>query len=298
MRCKKFTQQAECTARASLQNIHQSTGACSTGAKAGKVSGRKPQDNPRGRADAPYSSQGGCGRQAGSVPVQATAANTQAWPSYTGRPWPVSHCRRMGTLPRRLFSKAASWMVWVCGVGKTLSSMKARSCLWKCVDDTWGPRQNSLQGVNKEGLDHLHENHLDIHGLHPTHWVVISRAGAWRILLFVKSSGSQGLVDHMANKPHITRRARALPLPGDSFHCSFTCPGPGSFEGVCTWGVKAHLSQASTSTSSRLDLIPLHLFRGKSRGTRGNGKLITPLKGHLGTAGSTKVPGRKGPFVI
>lgn len=59
MRCKKFTQQAECTARASLQNIHQSTGACSTGAKAGKVSGRKPQDNPRGRADAPYSSQGG-----------------------------------------------------------------------------------------------------------------------------------------------------------------------------------------------------------------------------------------------
>lgn len=58
MRCKIFTQQAEHTAGRGLQNIQQSTRACSPGARAEKVSGRKPCGNPKGRADTLYSSQG------------------------------------------------------------------------------------------------------------------------------------------------------------------------------------------------------------------------------------------------
>lgn len=61
------------------------------------------------------------------VPVQTTAANTHAWISYMGRPWPVSHCLKMGTLPRRLY-RAPSWAAWVCDIGRTLFFLRVCNC--------------------------------------------------------------------------------------------------------------------------------------------------------------------------
>lgn len=65
-------------------------------------------------------------------------------------------------------------------------------------------------------------------------------------------------------------------------------PDPDSFESICTWGLKAHLSQASSS--SQVDLVLVHLFRGESRGMSRNEEITIPLKGHLGIVGSPKLP--------
>lgn len=131
--------------------------------------------------------------------------------------------------------------------------------------------------MNQEGLDNLHQNRLRIRGLHPTGLESLG-VGPKEFSSLSSLLEARDLWTTLAKKAHVTRRARELPLTGDCFHRSFT--GPHSFEGVCTWGLKAPLSQASTSASSWLDLVPLsllllNLLKGESRDTSRNRELYS-----------------------
>lgn len=155
----------------------------------------------------------------------------------------------MGALPRRLYSKAFSWAVWICEVGSTLFSLSTCSCLGRCVD---------VIGEQGRGA------HFPLCGdqtiMDGSHLELVKPACSWGPPLpmglyppgMTPGAGSSstsplGFEDHTGHMS--SRRAAPCQVLSGLLPLPHLRPAQ-CLESVCTWGLQALASMSEASSSS------------------------------------------------